>query len=228
MRADLHIHTSRSPDSLLAPAALVKRCVVKGLNCVAVTDHNSIQGALDVRRLAPFTVIIGEEIKTSQGEVIGLFLQEEIPRGLGPRDTARRVHDQGGLVQLPHPFDQFRRSVISRRGREELQGMVDIVEVFNARNTLQSANHRARDLAREWGALEAAVTDAHTAFEVGRTSMILPDFDGTPDGFKDALRKARLVMHPVSPLIHTATRATKIWKRIQSTGPVSSVSRRSI
>ena len=107
-----------------------------GLNCIAITDHNTIVGALEVQRIAPFKVIVGEEIGSSEGEVTGLFLKEEVPRGLPPVETARRIKSQGGLVSIPHPFDRFRRGVISRRGLDDLLPYVDIVEVFNSRNNL--------------------------------------------------------------------------------------------
>ena len=214
LRADLHMHTAFSPDSLMSPASLVRRCQAVGLTCIAVTDHNTTQGALEVQRLAPIQVIVGEEIRTSEGEVIGLFLKEEIPRGLSPQETAKRIHAQGGLVAVPHPFDRFRRSVITQRGLEELRPHADLVEAFNARNTLQKANQRAATLAREWGALASAVSDAHTSLELGRTYMELPEFDGTSAGFKEALAQARLVTRPITPLIHVLTTLTKVWKRV--------------
>ncbi len=215
VKADLHMHTSFSPDSLMPPARMVQRCVATGLTCIAVTDHNTLRGALEVRRLAPFTVIVGEEIKTSAGELVGLFLREEVPRGLSPEETAQRVHRQGGLVALPHPFDRFRRSVMTAQGREEVRPYVDIVEVFNARNTLQEANRRAVALAEEWGVLGSAVSDSHTPWELGRTYMELPEFDGTAEGFKAALAQAHLVTRPITPLIHVLTTLTKLRKRLR-------------
>ena len=114
------MHTHFSPDSEVAPEKLVERCIKVGLNCIAVTDHNTTDGAFRVREIAPFMVIIGEEVGTSEGEVTGLFLEETIPRGLPPAETARRIKEQGGLVSLPHPFDRFRSEVITKIGIEDV------------------------------------------------------------------------------------------------------------
>ena len=101
LKADFHMHTHYSYDSEMSPETLVARCLKVGLNCIAVTDHNTTEGAFVVRDIAPFTVIIGEEVGTAAGEVTGLFLQETIPRGLTPLETAKRIKEQGGLVSLP-------------------------------------------------------------------------------------------------------------------------------
>ena len=218
LKSDLHLHTSFSPDSLMPPSRLVERCLATGLMCIAVTDHNTLRGALEVQRLAPFTVILGEEIRTAEGEMVGLFLREEVPPRLSVQETARRVHEQGGLVALPHPFDRFRRSVITAKGLEEARLHVDIIEAFNARNTLQGANRQAAALAKEWGVLASAVSDSHTPWEVGRTYMELPEFDGTAKGFKRSLAQARLVRRPITPFIHVLTTLTKLRKRLGSRG----------
>ena len=149
LRADLHIHTSFSHDCAVSPEKLVAHCLKKGLNCIAITDHDTIQGALEVEKLAPFTVIVGEEIHTAGGEITGLFLSEEISTGLSPLETAQRIKDQGGLVSIPHPFDRFRRSAISSEALQEVLPFADIIEVFNARNTFDHANRLAQELAQE-------------------------------------------------------------------------------
>ena len=133
-RADFHIHTEHSPDSTLPVRSLVRRCQAKGLGLIAVTDHNSLDGALEAREVADFPVIVGEEVTTADGELTGLFLTEPIPRGLSALETARRIKGQGGLVSIPHPFDVFRRNVLqglahrSLRGRGLPQDLITIVE----------------------------------------------------------------------------------------------------
>ena len=139
------MHTGFSPDSGTDLEDFVARCVKTGLDCIAVTDHNTIQGALKVQAMAPFRVIIGEEIKSAGGEIIGLFLKEVVPRGLPALETVKLIKEQGGLVSIPHPFDHFRRSVISREALYEVLPYVDIVEAFNARNTLQGDNRKAEE-----------------------------------------------------------------------------------
>ena len=178
LKADLHMHTHFSPDSEMSPERLVARCLEVGLSCVAVTDHDTIEGALEVRGLASFTVIIGEEVASSQGEITGLFLRDQVPPGLSPVETARRIKDQGGLVSLPHPFDRFRRRVISRSALEEMTPYVDIVEVFNARNNMAADDRKAYDFALERRLLTSGVSDAHTPYELGRAHIEMPDFAG--------------------------------------------------
>lgn len=212
-RSDFHIHTCYSPDSVMSPQLLVDKCVKEGITCIAVTDHNSIQGALETTKISPFKIIVGEEVTSAGGEIVGLFLKEVIPRGLSPIETVERIKAQGGLVSIPHPFDIFRRNVITTEALTQIIPYVDIVEEFNARNNFQSANRRALALAQKYGKLTVSVTDAHTAYEVGRTYTELPDFDGTADGFLVALSKARFMKKPTTPLIHVVTTITKAWKK---------------
>ena len=214
LRVDLHVHTRFSPDSATELEKLVSRCLKTGLDCIAITDHNTIRGALAVQRLAPFRVIVGEEIKSQGGEIIGLFLQEAVPRGLPPLETVQRVKEQGGLVAIPHPFDHFRRSVIAREVLEQVLPYVDIVEAFNARNTYQGDNRQALELALQHGLPTSAASDAHTLLELGRTYVEMPDFDGTPQGFLQALSQGTPVCRPISPLIHCLTTFTKSKKRL--------------
>ena len=211
------MHTHYSPDSGMSPEKLVARCLKVGLNCIAVTDHNTIEGALAVQRIAPFTVIIGEEVGSAEGEITGLFLKETIPRGLPPVETARRIKEQGGLVSLPHPFDRFRRQVISRHALEEIRPYADIVEVFNARNNLDADNRKAHEFAQEHGLLTSGVSDAHTYMELGRTYVEMPEFDGTPEGFKEALAQGQIVGRRMSPLIHVVTTFFRLKNKVLRT-----------
>ncbi|MCL0099462.1 PHP domain-containing protein [Dehalococcoidia bacterium] len=215
LKADFHIHTNYSPDSEVSPEQLVERCLKVGLNCIAVTDHNTIEGALAVKELAPFTVIIGEEIRSTQGEITGLFLTECIPADLPPADTVKLIKDQGGIVSIPHPFDRFRSEVISAAALESITDFADIVEIFNARNSMSADDRKARKYAQDHGLLTSAVSDAHTIIELGRTYTAMPDFDGSPTDFKRALAEATLVGRRMNPLIHIATSFTKIKKRLQ-------------
>ena len=159
-------------------------------------------------------VIIGEEVGTSEGEVTGLFLEETIPRGLPPVETARRIKEQGGLVSLPHPFDRFRSEVITKSGIEDVLPYADIVEVFNSRNSMDADNRAAHDFARQHGLLTSGVSDAHTTIELGRTYVTMPEFDGTPEGFKAALAQGTIHARKTTPLIHVATTMTKLKRRL--------------
>ena len=221
LRADFHMHTHYSPDSEMSPERLVRRCEQVGLNCIAVTDHNTVEGAMIVRQMAEFTVIIGEEVGTADGEVTGLFLTETVPRGLSAVATAKLIKEQGGLVSLPHPFDRFRSGVISQSALEDLLPYTDIVEVFNSRNNLDADNRKAYDFAHANGLLTSGVSDAHTPMELGRTYVEMPEFDGSPEDFKSSLAQGTIHGRKTSPLIHVLTTFTKIKRKVfrRTSGP---------
>ncbi len=204
LHIDLHVHTHYSPDCITSPERLVETCQRKGVNCVAVTDHNTIHGALAVREIAPFQVIVGEEIRTADGEIIGLFLSEEVPRGLSAEETIERIRAQSGLVSLPHALDRFRHG-IGADGLRRLAPLVDIVEVMNARITTSGDNDRAASLAEEQGLVGIAVSDAHSPWEIGRAYVEAPAFQAREE-FLEALRWGRLVGRPSTPLVHLISR----------------------
>ena len=209
-RVDLHMHTHFSHDSGAPSRSIVDRCMKTGLNHIAVTDHNTIRGALEVRSIAPFPVIIGEEIKSSAGDIIGLFLEEEVPKGLSAADTVDAIKSQGGLVMVPHPFDRLRPSAIKYDALREILPHVDIIEAFNSHDLLRRDNEKATAFAREHGLVAAAVSDSHTPLELGRTYMEVPDFDGTPQGFKDALARATLVPRKAHHILRLTMVCTKL------------------
>jgi predicted metal-dependent phosphoesterase TrpH len=213
MKADLHTHTHFSRDGCMSPQVLVERCVQAGIDCVAVSDHNSVEGALEVQRIAPFKVILAEEIKTSEGEIIGLFLEEEVPKGLTPEETVRAIREQGGLVCVPHPFDRLRFSPLRHEALLRVVADVDIIEAFNSRTTLRRDNERAERFAAEHGKLVSAGSDAHTPGEIGLAYVEMPDFEG-PKEFLAALEKGRIVGRRASPLVHVISTLAKARTRL--------------
>ena len=204
LHIDLHTHTHYSHDSILTPEGLVRACQRTGINCVAVTDHNTITGALKVKELAPFEVIIGEEIRSAEGEVIGLFLTEEVPPDLTAEETIERVRAQGGFVSLPHAVDRFRGGVGDDRFAR-LAPLADMVEVMNARTTVAADNKKAARLAVEYDLIPIAVTDAHSSWEIGRAYTEAPAFDGK-DGFLDAMRSGRPIGKEATRFVHMISR----------------------
>ena len=214
MRGDFHMHTYYSFDCMTSPEALARRCSDVGLDCIAVTDHNSLAGAQAVRAVAGFTVILGEEVKSTAGEITGLFLTEEVPAGLSPVETAKRIKEQGALVSVPHPFAGYGRSSLAEPSVMDLLPYVDLIEAFNARTMSPASNERAHAFAREHGLAATAVSDAHTLGELGRTYTEFPDFDGTPHGFKEALREARLVERPAGRFVHVYTTLNKLRHKL--------------
>jgi 2-polyprenyl-3-methyl-5-hydroxy-6-metoxy-1,4-benzoquinol methylase len=191
-RVELHTHSKYSPDSITSLKEIIETCVKKGINVLAVTDHNRIEGALRLKQIAPFEVIVGEEILTNDGEIIGLFLKELIPSKLSMDETIKKIKKQGGLVYLPHPFDKTtRRTSIKREKLETLLPDIDIIEVYNGRSVLPWDNNKAKELATRLKKAEAIGSDAHTKFEYGRNYLEMPDFV-TPKEFMSSLKNAKI------------------------------------
>ncbi len=191
MKADLHAHTHFSRDALTSVETFARRYQQAGIDCVAVSDHNNIDGALAVRESAAFRVIVSEEIKTTEGEIIGLFLQETIRKGLTPEDTVHAIRQQRGLVLVPHPYDRLRRSPLRPQALLRIMKDVDIIEVFNSRTVFAADNGRSRRLAEEHGKLMSAATDAHTPWEIGLAHVEMPAFESASD-FLVALGKGKI------------------------------------
>ena len=139
VRADLHNHTFYSNDSITSPQRFVMECQRRGIDRPAVTDHDTIKGALVVKEIAPFPVVIGEEVRSKSGEILGLFLSEEVPAGRPAEETMARIKEQGGLVGVPHPFNQL-RSPLLFDSLMALIHQVDFIEGFNARVTFRKDN----------------------------------------------------------------------------------------
>ena len=221
IRADLHIHTCYSVDSLTSLERVVAQCLQVGIDCVAVADHNTIDGALRLREIAPFKVIVAEEIRTPQGEIMGLFLSERVPGGLSPAETMARIRDQGGLVAIPHPFGRPFFGSTNRLTTPEIVSRVDIIETYNSRTPLPRSIAKARRLAMEYGKPGTAGSDAHTAGEIGHAYVEMPEFDG-PEGFLHSLARGTIHGHQSSHLAHFASTWAKLRKRIPGSSPRSS------
>ena len=190
-RIDLHMHTWASPDSKTDPKALIERVREIGLNRIAVTDHNTIDGALEAHCLAPDLVIVGEEIETETGgELIAYFVQEAVPPHLPVQETIRRLREQGAVISISHPLDSLRGSALGEKVTLEIIEQVDALEVFNARCLRAADNTRAAELAKRYGKAVTAGSDAHTLGELGRGYLTLPPFKGTPQAFLASLTRA--------------------------------------
>ena len=225
MRAfiDLHCHTSASFDSLARPEAVVRKAATLGLTHLAITDHDKIDGALRARDAAPhgLFVIIGEEVKTADGDLIALFLEHAVAPGLSAHDTIAAVRAQGGLVGIPHPFDRFRGSMLKDPRLEAIAAEVDWVEAHNARIVGGSGNERAAAFARDVGLPGVAVSDAHSVLEVGVAYTALDGDPGTPAGLLAALHAVELVPGRASYLVRTLTPLAKLVNRARGNVRVS-------
>ena len=188
-----------SGDSTITPDELQECVAASGIDVLCVTDHNAIRGAIELVEQLPCRVIVGEELKTHAGEIIGLFLKERIPQGIRPEEAARNIREQGGIVYVPHPFDPIRNNLRSDV-LDELVGLdlVDGIEVLNGKTSLKSLNKKALDYASEHDLAIGAGSDAHVAEAIGAAYMQMPDFDNPAD-FLKSVRSGQPVGHYYDP-----------------------------
>ena len=205
------MHSRYSLDCNMPLEKIIERCREAGVNCIALCDHGTAEGALKLREIAPFKVIVAEEVLTPYGEIMGMFLEETIPSGLSVEETISRIRAQGGLVCIPHPFDTFRHSALKSHVIEEIADRIDIFEVLNARGVLGRDSAKAEAFAAEHGLIRSAGSDAHTPREIGNAYVEMPDFEGRDD-FLEALKKGKISGRRTNPLIHFAS----LWARIKS------------
>ena len=216
---DLHCHTSASFDSLSDPLKVVRAAAARGLTHLAITDHDRIDGALRARDAAPdgLTVIIGQEVRTLAGDLIAVFIERPIERGLSAADAIAAVRDQGGLVGMPHPFDRLRSSILRDAVQESLLQLVDWVEVHNAR-LVGGGNERAAEAAREHDRPGVAVSDAHTILEVGVAYSVVHGDPSTAAGLLAALPPVDLVTGRASYAVRLWTPLAKAVQRARGNG----------
>ncbi len=200
MRVDLHIHTMASHDAISSLSAVIKMAGKRGLQALAITEHNRLINVPGQLSDPGLHIINGEEVATREGEIIGLFLHSPIPGGLSPEETISAIQEQGGVTYLPHPFKQNGNHPWSKGGLEKILPRVDIVEVFNGRLLDQEANRQAYNLALEAGVLMGAGSDAHNPWEVGRAFVEMPEFD-SPASFLQSLRHGTIFGRPPSRIL---------------------------
>jgi predicted metal-dependent phosphoesterase TrpH len=191
LKADLHIHTRYSMDCQTPLEKIIERCQELGINCIAIADHGTAEGALEMQKIAPFKVIIAEEIMTTDGEIMGMFLKETIPSGITPMEAVKRIREQDGLVNIPHPFETIRGSALKDRVIEEIAADIDLMEVFNSRSPFPANSNKARAFAEKHGIPGSAGSDAHTVSEIGNAYVEMPEFDNK-DEFLKALAQGRI------------------------------------
>jgi predicted metal-dependent phosphoesterase TrpH len=218
---DLHCHTSASFDSLADPAAVARAAAWRGLTHLAVTDHDRIDGALRARDAAPpeLTIIVGEEVKTTDGDLIAVFLRDVVPSGLSAAETIAAIREQGGLVGVPHPFDRLRG--FGRRSGAQLESiahLVDWVEAYNARVIGGSANEKAALFAREHNLPGVGASDSHTVLEVGVTYNIVEGDPGTPEALLVSLVGVDFVPGRASFYVRAWTPLARMIQSIRGNG----------
>jgi predicted metal-dependent phosphoesterase TrpH len=191
VRIDLHLHSRYSHDGQSTLEELVERCAECGLDRIALTDHNTVEGALKLAKIAPDLTIIGEEAKTREGEVIGLFIKRRLPPYLRPEEVMDMIHEMGGLTYVPHPLDRHRSNFNAER-IVELADRIDIIETYNAWCE-PAENHAAARLAKDLDKVAATGSDAHAASELGLSWMEIDEY-ASPQDFLEKLRNARHVI----------------------------------
>ncbi len=210
---EFHCHTVFSKDSLTSPRKLVETCRCKGIDRVVVTDHNTIAGALAAHKLDPELVIVGEEIFTTRGEILAAFVREEIPPFLSPQETIKRLKDQGAFISVSHPFDRLRNGAWKEDDLLEILPQVDAIEVFNSRCLDPKFNKDAQEFAERHNIPGTVGSDAHAAFELGRSLLLLDQFDG-PEEMRQVIRRGVPKTRLSPPWVHLASRYAVIFKAL--------------
>ncbi len=212
---EFHCHTIFSKDSLTEPEDLVKTCRRKQIDRVIVTDHNTIQGALAAHSLDPQLVIVGEEIMTTRGEILAAFVTEEIPERLTPQETIKRLKDQGAFISVSHPFDELRQGGWKANDLLEILPEVDAIEVYNSRCMFPRFNRNAREFAERHNIPGTVGSDAHAAFELGRSVLLLDQFEG-PQEMRQVIRRGIPRVKWSPPWFHLTSRYASFVKKLKS------------
>lgn len=216
LRLDMHVHSWYSSDAATDPASIIRLWEKKGILSL-VCDHNTTAGAEVVyreltRRCGDIPMILSEEITTAQGEIIGVFLTDEIPAGLSAEETLDRIEEQGAISLVPHPFCTYRSSALHRETLSDIIGRVDILEGYNARITRAGENEMARECAARNGKPVSVGSDAHTPLELGRCYLEMTPFL-EPKDFLASIREASVRFRAMHPSIHLLTMMVKVARR---------------
>lgn len=212
---EFHCHTYASKDSLTRPADLIATARRKGVDRVIVTDHNSIAGAREAHGIDPELVIVGEEIMTTKGEILAAFVKEEVPPDLTPLETINILKEQGAFISVSHPFDELRKGGWMENDLLEILPLVDAIEVYNSRCMLPRFNRRAELFAQKYNIAGTVGSDAHAAFEVGRSLLLLDQFTG-PDEMRKVIRRGIPKVKWSPPWFHLTSRYASMIKKINS------------
>jgi len=202
---ETHCHTYYSKDCLMNPRRLIEVCRKRGIDRLCVTDHNTCEGAFEMASLAPDLIIPGVEIMTTQGELLVLFVEHEVPYGLNPMDTIERFRAQGAVISVSHPFDHHRNGSWCESDLRLIAPYVDAIETFNSRSINTGMNKRASLLAHKLGLLATVGSDAHTYAEVGKSTIYMKAYEDR-DEFVTNLNSAFLNTKHSNPLVHLASR----------------------
>lgn len=214
IKAEFHTHTVYSPDSMTSLKEFLSVCKERKIERVAITDHNTMEGAFKAKEMDPERVILGEEIETTQGEILGYFMTKQIPWGLKPREVVERLREQGAFISVAHPFDPHRGSSWAPGELEAILPYLDGIEVFNARCVRSEYNEDALAFAQKYNKFGMAGSDAHSSRELGRAAVLLPPFN-TAEELREAMRSSTLEARLSSPTIHLISTWAKFAKKLK-------------
>jgi predicted metal-dependent phosphoesterase TrpH len=209
IRADLHVHSLYSFDCRSSLEDIISSCKDKNINCIALADHASAEGGLALSRIAPFKVIVAEEVLTPDGEIMGMFLKETVESPLSAEEAISRIKDQGGLICIPHPYDRLRPAALRGKSLERILKYADLIEGYNSRSHMPGVVKRILKLADKHNLPVTAGSDAHTPAEIGSSYVEMPDFN-SPAEFLAALRKGSPVGRSANPVVHLASTWAKL------------------
>jgi len=223
MKTELHVHTRYSHDSLLGLHMLAFACGLKKINCIAICDHNTISGAVKAKKIFSkygIGVIVGEEIFTDSGEIIGLFLKRNVPAGLSADETISEIKVQNGLVYIPHPHDEKRyQTVLKLEILKQIACQVDLIEIHNGRNISSNYSEKQKEIAETCigkdNAMFVCGSDAHTFIEIGRNYLLSNNYD--PDNvedFKEKIKEAEIISMPCLRSCHRITKFVRLIKLV--------------
>lgn len=226
VRAEFHVHTRFSKDSILNKYFLLLMCKIKKINLLAITDHNEIRGALKYKSFFlkhKIEIIVGEEIMTTNGEIIGLYLEKKISPNLSVKKTIDEIRKQGGLVYLPHPYDEKRyKTVLDKECQKKYKNEIDFIEVHNGRNIKEDFDKRQEEIQKKLNITPIIGSDAHTFFEVGRNYVEL-EYNGK-ENLVESINKASFHKRKCILFAHKVTKLARIIKMIES-GDISGIFR---
>jgi predicted metal-dependent phosphoesterase TrpH len=212
LKVECHCHTQYSKDCLTSLDKLLQACERKGIDRLIITDHNTIQGAQLAFRMNSERVIVGEEIMTQAGELLAFFVQEEIPGGLPPLEAISRLREQSAFISVSHPYDRLRKGHWKPEDLVIISPLVDAIETFNARCIWwPQFNNQAQTYANQHNLAGTAGSDAHSAYEVGRATLLLAPFSNADD-LRRVIRSAQFRTALSPPWVFLASRLAK-WRK---------------
>ncbi len=213
LKADLHIHTKYSMDCTTPLEKIIKRCQELKITCIAIADHGTAEGGLEMQKIAPFKVIVAEEILTTQGEIMGMFLKETIPSGITPQEAVKRIREQGAVVNIPHPFETIRGSALKDNTIDEIAADIDLMEVLNSRSPFPANTNKARAFAEKHNIPGGAGSDAHIIAEIGNAYIEIPDFN-TPAEFLKSVAQGKIYGKRSNIFVHVPTTLARLKAKI--------------